>query len=210
MVVVTFEAFLYWCPSWATRISMSGLALTRLFPMTSATSSRRNCPIIISVNFDMNLRTTTRSSSRFSSPAHTQDTHNILSVSPSTILPIMRSIGSSSAFFKLPMKCRRNYTTISPSLTSSKSDGKRFSIARCHLVQKIYWLVEDCKRYGTLPFAGLARAGFVAKQLLDSFVELRFSRRVKVPHICAPSKLSPVNSLAIQLSSIKANLLWNL
>ena len=40
------------------------------------------------------------------------------------------------------------------------------------LVQKIYWLVEDCKRYGTLPFAGLARAGFVAKQLLDSFVEL--------------------------------------
>ena len=27
-------------------------------------------------------------------------------------------------------------------------------------VSKIYWLLEDCKRYGTLPFAGLARAGF--------------------------------------------------
>jgi phosphohistidine swiveling domain-containing protein len=39
-------------------------------------------------------------------------------------------------------------------------------------VQKIYWLVEDCKRYGTLPFAGLARAGFVATQLLGSLVEL--------------------------------------
>lgn len=35
---------------------------------------------------------------------------------------------------------------------------------------RIYWLVEDCKRYGTLPFAGLARAGFVAIQLLQSFV----------------------------------------
>ena len=26
--------------------------------------------------------------------------------------------------------------------------------------EKIYWLLEYCKRYGTLPFAGLARAGF--------------------------------------------------
>jgi phosphohistidine swiveling domain-containing protein len=35
-------------------------------------------------------------------------------------------------------------------------------------VAKIYWLLEDCKRYGTLPFAGLARAGFVAVQMLRS------------------------------------------
>ena len=33
---------------------------------------------------------------------------------------------------------------------------------------KIFWLAEDCKRYGTLPFAGLARAGFIAKQFLLS------------------------------------------
>lgn len=37
-------------------------------------------------------------------------------------------------------------------------------------IDKIYWLVEDCKRYGTLPFAGIARSGFVAMQLLRSFV----------------------------------------
>lgn len=36
--------------------------------------------------------------------------------------------------------------------------------------EKIYWLLEDCKRYGTLPFAGLARAGFIAVQLLQSMV----------------------------------------
>ena len=35
---------------------------------------------------------------------------------------------------------------------------------------KIYWLLEDCKRYGTLPFAGLARAGFIAVQILRSLV----------------------------------------
>lgn len=38
-------------------------------------------------------------------------------------------------------------------------------------VSKIYWLLEDLKRYGTLPFAGLARAGFIAVQLLKSMVQ---------------------------------------
>lgn len=38
-------------------------------------------------------------------------------------------------------------------------------------VEKIYWLIEDCKRYGTLPFAGLARAAFIAVQLLESMVK---------------------------------------
>jgi glutamine kinase len=37
-------------------------------------------------------------------------------------------------------------------------------------VGRIYWLLEDCKRYGTLPFAGLARAAFIAIQMLKSLV----------------------------------------
>lgn len=37
-------------------------------------------------------------------------------------------------------------------------------------VSRIYWLLEDCKRYGTLPFAGLARAAFIATQMLHSLV----------------------------------------
>lgn len=39
-------------------------------------------------------------------------------------------------------------------------------------IQRIYWLLEDCKRYGTLPFAGLARAAFIAIQLLQSLVRM--------------------------------------
>ncbi|RXJ55378.1 PEP-utilizing enzyme [Candidatus Marinarcus aquaticus] len=39
------------------------------------------------------------------------------------------------------------------------------------IIEKIYWLIEDCKRYGTLPFAGVARAAFIAVQFLNSFVE---------------------------------------
>lgn len=37
-------------------------------------------------------------------------------------------------------------------------------------VRKTYWLIEDCKRYGTLPFAGIARAAFIATELLRSLV----------------------------------------
>ena len=39
-------------------------------------------------------------------------------------------------------------------------------------ISKIYWLISDCTRYGTLPFAGLARAGFIAVQLLKSLVSI--------------------------------------
>lgn len=38
-------------------------------------------------------------------------------------------------------------------------------------IEKIYWLLEDCKRYGTLPFAGLARGAFIAVQMLASMVK---------------------------------------
>lgn len=50
---------------------------------------------------------------------------------------------------------------------------KRFDAVQqsdLNTIEVIYWLIEDCKRYGTLPFAGIARAGFIAKQLLDSLV----------------------------------------
>ena len=39
-------------------------------------------------------------------------------------------------------------------------------------IDRIYWLIEDTKRYGTLPFAGLARAAFIAVQILKSFVKV--------------------------------------
>jgi phosphohistidine swiveling domain-containing protein len=37
-------------------------------------------------------------------------------------------------------------------------------------LETVYWLLEDGKRYGTLPFAGLARAAFVAVRMLNSMV----------------------------------------
>jgi len=46
-------------------------------------------------------------------------------------------------------------------------------------VTRIYWLLEDCRRYGTLPFAGLARAGFIAVQLLRSLVTVGVLNQVE-------------------------------
>ncbi|QPJ64057.1 MAG: phosphoenolpyruvate synthase [Candidatus Nitrohelix vancouverensis] len=39
-------------------------------------------------------------------------------------------------------------------------------------LEKIYWFMEDCRRYGTLPFAGLARAAFIATQMLQSLLDV--------------------------------------
>jgi phosphohistidine swiveling domain-containing protein len=39
-------------------------------------------------------------------------------------------------------------------------------------LSKIYWLIEDCKRHGTLPFGGIARAAFIATSILNSIVQI--------------------------------------
>ncbi|MBI5241746.1 MAG: phosphoenolpyruvate synthase [Elusimicrobia bacterium] len=51
--------------------------------------------------------------------------------------------------------------------------------SRLDRVSKIYWLLEDLKRYGTLPFAGLARAAFIAVQLLHSLVAMKVLTRAE-------------------------------
>ncbi len=42
--------------------------------------------------------------------------------------------------------------------------------SKLYYFDKIYWHVENCKKFGTLPFAGLARCGFIAIELIESFV----------------------------------------
>ncbi len=60
---------------------------------------------------------------------------------------------------------------------------------------KLYWLIEDCKRYGTLPFAGLARAGFIAVEILKSMVKKNLLTQVEYHNF-----LSSLNTIS---SSIK-------
>jgi phosphohistidine swiveling domain-containing protein len=62
------------------------------------------------------------------------------------------------------------------------------------VIDKIYWLIENCKRYGTLPFAGIARAAFIATQLLRSMVD-----------VCIITK-DDYNNFVNSLSTITSNL----
>jgi glutamine kinase len=51
--------------------------------------------------------------------------------------------------------------------------GKYDAIASGNLdaIGRAFWFLEDCKRYGTLPFAGIARLAFIATKLMRSLVE---------------------------------------
>jgi phosphohistidine swiveling domain-containing protein len=51
--------------------------------------------------------------------------------------------------------------------------GKYEAIAAGNLdpIGRAFWFLEDCKRYGTLPFAGIARLAFIATKLIRSLVE---------------------------------------
>ena len=51
---------------------------------------------------------------------------------------------------------------------------KKVDKSNLYHIDKIYWFIEDCKRYGTLPFAGLARCGFVAIEILNSLVKEKY------------------------------------
>jgi len=61
-----------------------------------------------------------------------------------------------------------------------KSKQDEVMKSNMYYIDKIYWLVEDCKRFGTYSFAGLARCAFIATDILNAFVEEKiFSQNEK-------------------------------
>lgn len=71
-------------------------------------------------------------------------------------------------------------------------------------IDKIYWLIENCKLYGTLPFAGVARAGFIAVQFLKSFVEMNIITKIEYSNFM--NSLNTINTqLRNDLKKLKLN-----
>ena len=56
-------------------------------------------------------------------------------------------------------------------LKELESRIQKISDSKTYNLDKIYWLIEDCKKFGTLPFAGMARCGFIAVELINSLAE---------------------------------------
>ena len=70
-----------------------------------------------------------------------------------------------------------------------------------YYIDKIYWLVEDCKNYGTIAFAGLARCAFVAIDLLNSMVDKKIiSENEKYEF------LKSINTITSKISTDATNL----
>ncbi len=89
-------------------------------------------------------------------------------------------------------------------LEKSKKLESRYSAivdSSLSLYDKIYWLLEECKRFGTLPFAGVARAAFIAMQILRSLVEIGFLTAKEMQ-----SFLASLNTQAKQLGKDMARL----
>lgn len=66
--------------------------------------------------------------------------------------------------------------------------------SKMYYIDKIYWLIEDCKRYGTLPFAGLARNAFVATDILNSLIKENIISQYKVNKF-----LSEINTITSEI-----------
>ena len=58
-----------------------------------------------------------------------------------------------------------------------KKKQSQVNKSKIYSIDKIYWYIEDCKRYGTEPFAGLARAGFIAVELLNSMINKKIIKQ---------------------------------
>ena len=65
----------------------------------------------------------------------------------------------------------KNFSLLKTDLKTLEKRYDHINNSKMYTIDKIYWLIEDCKRYGTYPFAGFARCGFVAIELLNSLVE---------------------------------------
>ena len=64
-----------------------------------------------------------------------------------------------------------NFGKLKNNLQILENRFKKINNSKMYMIDKIYWLIEDCKRFGTYPFAGFARCGFVAINFLDSLIE---------------------------------------
>jgi len=74
------------------------------------------------------------------------------------------------ALKKINILSTKNFLSELNKLKKLENKQKKIKDSKMYFIDKIYWLVEDCKRYGTLPFAGLARNAFIATEILNSLV----------------------------------------
>lgn len=61
--------------------------------------------------------------------------------------------------------------TLINNLDTLKKKQEELNKSKMYPIDKAYWLLEDCKKYGTYSFAGLARCGFIAIEIINDLVK---------------------------------------
>ena len=72
---------------------------------------------------------------------------------------------------------------------------KKISGSKMNEISKIYFIIENCKKYGTLPFAGIARSAFIGKQILDSLINIDIISKSDATNL-----YNGINSISSQLN----------
>ena len=69
-------------------------------------------------------------------------------------------------------------------------------------IDKIYWLIEDCKKFGTSSFASIARCAFIANDFINSFEEKKiFTKEEKLNFLSSIKTIvSEMNNDLIKLN----------
>jgi len=72
-------------------------------------------------------------------------------------------------------------------------------------IDKIYWLVEDCKKFGTSSFVSVARCAFIANDFLNSLVKKNIFSKSDRFHFLGSIKtvVSEMNDDLEKLSNLK-------
>ena len=71
-------------------------------------------------------------------------------------------------------------------------------------IQKIFLLINTCQKYGTLPFAGLARCAFISKKIINNLVDDKILKKSSSENFLASIK-TIVNELNKDLIKLKEN-----
>ncbi len=71
---------------------------------------------------------------------------------------------------KVTNKSILNFSKNDNNLKLLEHRNKKINKSNIYLIDKIYWLLEDCKKYGTFTFSGAARCGFIAIDMLQSMI----------------------------------------
>lgn len=104
------------------------------------------------------------------------------------------------------------FTGVDASARKSQSLTPRFErlmASQMSNLGKLYWLVEDCRRYGTLPFGGVARGAFVATSILRALSEEPLAHKSQVfqeffRSISTPAKKLELDKKRLDLIELEA------